>query len=109
MAGEPLELDGAELELRSIHIDGEDVDMRLTFGPETLTVADVPAKFELTTTVAINPEKNTSPKDSTVLQPCSAPNARLRFRKITYYIDRPDTWLVLRQRSSPTIRNFQSR
>ena len=61
VADEPLELDGAELELRSIHIDGEEVDPgRLTFGAETLTIADVPAKFELTTTVAIHPEKNTS-------------------------------------------------
>ena len=92
LAGEPLELDGAELELRSIHIDGEDVDhARLTFGPETLTVADVPAKFELTTTVAINPEKNTSLeglyRSSTMF--CTQCEAQ-GFRKITYYIDRPD-------------------
>ena len=92
VAGEPLELDGAELELRSIRIDGEDVDQaRLTFGPETLTVADVPAKFELTTTVAIHPEKNTSLeglyRSSTMF--CTQCEAQ-GFRKITYYIDRPD-------------------
>lgn len=85
-------LDGAELELRSILIDGEPVDKsRLTFGNETLSIADVPTSFVLETRVAIDPENNTSLeglyRSSTMF--CTQCEAQ-GFRKITYYIDRPD-------------------
>ena len=91
-AGAPLLLDGAELELRSVKVDGQDVDKsRLTFGHETLSIADVPATFILETQVAIDPENNTSLeglyRSSTMF--CTQCEAQ-GFRKITYYIDRPD-------------------
>lgn len=91
--GEPMVLDGAELELRDIQINGVDVDpSRLTTEVETLTISDVPTEsFELTTRVAIHPEKNTSLeglyRSSTMF--CTQCEAQ-GFRKITYYIDRPD-------------------
>ena len=91
--GEPMVLDGAELELRSIEIDGTKVDeSRLTIETETLTIADVPTTdFVLKTKVAIHPEKNTSLeglyRSSTMF--CTQCEAQ-GFRKITYYIDRPD-------------------
>ena len=91
--GQPMVLDGAELELRSIEINGIEVEeSRLQVETETLTIADVPdSAFELTTRVAIHPEKNTSLeglyRSSTMF--CTQCEAQ-GFRKITYYIDRPD-------------------
>ncbi|HSO08295.1 MAG TPA: aminopeptidase N [Pelomicrobium sp.] len=88
----PLALDGDELELTAIALDGRDLgedDYRIE--GERLTVAGVPDEFQLQTEVLIHPERNTklmglyASRDGYFTQ-CEPEG----FRRITYFIDRPD-------------------
>src|SRR3954464_4015048 len=85
----PLVLDGDEVQLVSLKLDGRDVRYDLT--PERLTVHDVPDRFTLETVSRIVPQKNTkleglyATKHGFVTQ-CEAEG----FRRITWFIDRPD-------------------
>ncbi|HEX2565299.1 MAG TPA: aminopeptidase N [Burkholderiales bacterium] len=85
----PLELDGDELELQSVLLDGKPVAHTVT--PEKLTLADVPDAFTLQTLTRIVPQQNTrleglyATKNGFVTQ-CEAEG----FRRITWMIDRPD-------------------
>jgi len=85
----PLVLDGDELELVSLLLDGEKT--RYTVDAETLTISDVPDAFTLETVSRIYPQKNTkleglyATKHGFVTQ-CEAQG----FRRITWFIDRPD-------------------
>src|SRR5437868_8636970 len=88
-AAGPLVLDGDELELQSLFLDGKVVKYELT--QETLTLRDVPDAFTLETVTRIVPQKNTkleglyATKHGFVTQ-CEAQG----FRRITWFIDRPD-------------------
>ncbi len=87
-----LELHGEELELRSIELDGS----RLSAGQyiqsdEMLLVTNVPEKFCLTVETHITPQNNTSleglyKSSGNFCTQCEAQG----FRKITYFLDRPD-------------------
>src|SRR3954447_12905227 len=85
----PLILDGDEVELVSLKLDGRDVRYELT--PERLTIPDAPDRFTLETVSRIVPQKNTkleglyATKNGFVTQ-CEAEG----FRRITWFIDRPD-------------------
>src|SRR6267143_1828788 len=85
----PLVLDGDELQLVSLSLDGRAPRHEIT--PERLTVYDVPDAFTLETLSRIVPQKNTTleglyaTKSGFVTQ-CEAEG----FRRITWYIDRPD-------------------
>jgi aminopeptidase N len=88
----PLVLDGDELELISVGLDGRALaasDFRAD--SMHLTIPGVPARFALETTVRIRPQKNTAleglytAKNGFFTQ-CEAQG----FRRITYFIDRPD-------------------
>src|SRR3954463_2872648 len=85
----PLVLDGDEVQLVSLKLDGRDVRYDLT--PERLTIHDVPDRFTLDTLTRIVPQKNTkleglyATKNGFVTQ-CEAEG----FRRITWFIDRPD-------------------
>jgi len=85
----PLVLDGEELELVSISLDGRAVRHEVT--PERLTVYELPERCTLETLSRIVPQKNTTleglyaTKSGFVTQ-CEAEG----FRRITWYIDRPD-------------------
>ncbi len=91
-AGAPLVLDGAELELKQVRLDGTPLDPTQYQASESdLTVADVPEKFILGTTCTIHPETNTTLEGlygskGMFLTQCEAEG----FRRITYYADRPD-------------------
>jgi aminopeptidase N len=84
-----LVLDGDELELQSVTVNGKPCTHKIT--AETLTIEDVPDSFELETVTRIVPQKNTkleglyATKNGFVTQ-CEAQG----FRRITWYIDRPD-------------------
>src|SRR5687767_8849715 len=84
-----LVLDGDELELVSVSVDGKKPRYEVT--PEKLTVYDVPDAFTLKTVSRIVPQKNTKleglygTKHGFVTQ-CEAEG----FRRITWFIDRPD-------------------
>ncbi len=91
-SGQPLVLHGEELALRSIRLDGNalgDADYRAD--SRGLRIMRPPETFELATEVAIQPTKNTkliglyTSNDAFCTQ-CEAEG----FRRITYYLDRPD-------------------
>src|SRR5262245_16870982 len=85
----PLVLDGDELELVAVTLNGKAVAHEVT--AEKLTIADVPDAFTLETVSRIVPQKNTkleglyATKHGFVTQ-CEAEG----FRRITWFIDRPD-------------------
>ncbi|EED34545.1 aminopeptidase N [Luminiphilus syltensis NOR5-1B] len=88
----PLVLDGVELVLESVAIDGVSLaESDYSVTPETLVISKVPDRFKLETQVRIAPETNTSLEglyrsQSSYSTQCEAEG----FRKITYYPDRPD-------------------
>ena len=85
-------LDGEELELLEVAVDGIPLaNGTYEVGPDRLVVHDLPAHFVLTTRVRIHPECNTAlsglyRSSGNFCTQCEAEG----FRKITYYIDRPD-------------------
>ncbi len=85
----PLALDGDELELVSVTLDGKQPKYAVT--PERLTIEDAPDACTVETLTRIVPQKNTkleglyATKNGFVTQ-CEAEG----FRRITWFIDRPD-------------------
>ena len=88
----PLVLDGQELELLSVQLDGEPLGAnRLRVDAESLTVEDVPERFRLRVVTRIEPQRNTALEGlyrsgGMFCTQCEAEG----FRKITFYPDRPD-------------------
>jgi aminopeptidase N len=87
-----LDLDGDELELLSVALDGRPLDgTAYTLDAERLTIPGVPDRFTLETEVRIVPKQNSklmglfSSKDGFFSQ-CEAEG----FRRITFFPDRPD-------------------
>ena len=91
-----LRLDGEQLSLQWIELDGERLtENEYTVGDTDLIVASVPDRFSLRTCVSICPEENTSLEgfyrsQSAYCTQCEAEG----FRKITYFPDRPDVLAV---------------
>ncbi len=91
-SGDTLELNGVDLELVSLKLDGRELtaeDYRLD--DEKLLIDDVPEAFTLQVENRIYPHKNTAleglyQSGDFFLTQCEAEG----FRKITYYPDRPD-------------------
>lgn len=85
-------LHGEDLELRSIAVDGRPLPIdRYRLEAPGLRLLGVPARFTLTTTVAIKPQQNTQlsglyASAGTFCTQCEAEG----FRRITYALDRPD-------------------
>ncbi|POP51269.1 aminopeptidase N [Zhongshania marina] len=92
----PLQLHGTELELISLSIDGRRLsDDEWSQSGEQLTIANVPASFSLRCETRIRPQDNTSleglyKSSGMFCTQCEAEG----FRKITYYLDRPDVMSV---------------
>jgi len=88
----PLVLDGQDLELKGVILDGTFLTPdNYEVADATLTIADVPDRFELQCTTLIKPQNNTSleglyKSSGMFCTQCEAEG----FRKITYYLDRPD-------------------
>ena len=96
----PLVLDGEDLELCSVAIDGCALPQSAYHvTEESLVVERPPARFELETLVRIHPEKNTAlsglyASGGMYCTQCEAHG----FRRITYFIDRPDVMARYRVR-----------
>jgi len=89
----PLVLDGDELELVSLSLEGKSFPCKVT--SETLTLENVPDAFTLETVTRIVPQKNTKLEGLYATQcgfvtQCEAQG----FRRITWFIDRPDNLAV---------------
>jgi aminopeptidase N len=100
-AGTPLILDGEELKLNSIAIDGLPLALTAYSDSATgLTIAEPPLRrFVLETEVTVEPEKNTRlmglyRSSGTWCTQCEPEG----FRRITYYFDRPDILAPFRVR-----------
>jgi aminopeptidase N len=98
--GQPLALDGQELELLEIRFDGEPLGAnRYTIDDERLTLHEPPERFVLETRVRIHPERNTALEglyfsDGIFCTQCEAEG----FRRITWFPDRPDVMTRYRVR-----------
>lgn len=91
-SAQDLVLDGEELELRSLTIDGRKLDSsEYQIDSESLTIRSVPETFVLECETWIKPQENKRLeglyKSSTMF--CTQCEAE-GFRRITYYLDRPD-------------------
>ncbi len=92
----PLTLDGEELRLKAIEIDGTALGKEAYSQSKTgLTLTNPPASFELMTQVAIDPVENTRleglyQSNGIFCTQCEAEG----FRRITFYPDRPDVMSV---------------
>ena len=101
-ADAPLRLDGVELTLLSVSIDGQALTAEhYEKTDEQLTIQTVPDEFELACEVEINPAANTRLEglylsSGNFCTQCEAEG----FRYITYYIDRPDVMSVFSTRIS---------
>ncbi|MDH4283643.1 MAG: aminopeptidase N, partial [Myxococcales bacterium] len=88
----PLVLAGDGLELRSVRLDGVRLDAAsFKATPESLRIPNVRDRFELKTEVLIRPGENTQlsglyTSNEAFCTQCEAEG----FRRITYYLDRPD-------------------
>ena len=93
-------LDGRGLETRAVRIDGGAISgNRVEIADETLTVRDVPDAFVLDTEVAVRPGANKSleglyASSGNLCTQCEAQG----FRKITWFLDRPDVMARYRTR-----------
>ena len=91
-AAVPLVLDGQDLKLVSLAIDGRVLDAsEYAVGVESLTIFDPPASFTLEVETELKPQENTSLEglyrtSGNFCTQCEAEG----FRKITYFLDRPD-------------------
>ncbi|MEO8142992.1 MAG: M1 family aminopeptidase, partial [Betaproteobacteria bacterium] len=92
-SGTALELNGDELELVSLSLDGKDFPYKVT--NEILSLENVPGAFTLETVTRIVPQKNTKLEglyatQSGFVTQCEAQG----FRRITWFLDRPDNLAV---------------
>jgi aminopeptidase N len=91
-----LVLDGVELDLLELRVDGRLLDAaEYEQGDETLILANLPQKFEISCVVEIDPAANTRLEglylsNGNFCTQCEAEG----FRYITYYLDRPDVMSV---------------
>lgn len=93
---EPLKLNGECLKLLSVAIDGRVLDTdEYTCDEKGLTINKTPESFELTIRTEVNPSENTTLeglyKSGTIFCTQNEPEG---FRRITYFLDRPDVMAV---------------
>ncbi len=91
-AGAPLTLNGEDLELLSLRLDGAVLPPgRYSTDDKTLTLSNPPAAFTLAVETAISPAANTAlsglyVSSGMLCTQCEAEG----FRRMTYFLDRPD-------------------
>ncbi len=91
-----LELDGHDMELVTVRLDGHKLDQNAyVLDDKGMQIADLPDVFELEITTKIHPEANTALEglyrsSGNYCTQCEAQG----FRRITYYQDRPDVMAV---------------
>ncbi|MCC7274759.1 MAG: aminopeptidase N, partial [Alphaproteobacteria bacterium] len=97
-AGSPLVLDGEGLELLAIRLDGRALaPAEYALDEARLTLRDTPAAFVLETEAAINPAANTALEGLYVSQGVFCTQCEAEgFRRITWFLDRPDALAVFR-------------
>ena len=94
-ADAPLVLDGDELNVVSVSLNGAEIALADCARPDRLTIAQVPDAFTLVTVTQLDPAANTKlmglyRSGSAYCTQCEAEG----FRRITYFLDRPDVLAV---------------
>ncbi len=99
-SGAPLVLNGEHLKLISVAVDGKPLaaaDFKVD--RETLTLSNLPAKFTLEIVSEIEPAKNTALEGLYLSKGIFCTQCEAEgFRRITYYLDRPDNLAVFNTR-----------
>jgi len=92
----PLILDGEDLTLISIAINGQVLNQtRYQLSESQLHINDVPATFELSIVTQLDPSKNTKLEGLYIAGDAFCTQCEAQgFRRITYYLDRPDVMAV---------------
>ncbi len=91
-----LELHGEQLTLKKVVLNEKELSIdEYSVGAESLSIPNVPAQFMLQTEVEIDPANNTALEglylsSGNYCTQCEAEG----FRKITYYLDRPDVMAI---------------
>ncbi len=91
-----LELHGEQLTLKKVVLNEKELSIdEYSVGAESLSIPNVPAQFMLQTVVEIDPANNTALEglylsSGNYCTQCEAEG----FRKITYYLDRPDVMAI---------------
>ncbi|HEY0281172.1 MAG TPA: aminopeptidase N [Rhizomicrobium sp.] len=95
-AAVPLVLDGEYLKLVSVAMDGKTLGAGdYAIGPETLTIAKPPERFTLEIVTEIAPAKNTALEGLYLAKGIFCTQCEAEgFRRITYFLDRPDVLAV---------------
>ena len=92
----PLVLNGEDLTLLSISVDGNELSpSSYELSPSALTIWETPSRFALQVEVSIQPQNNTKleglyKSSGNFCTQCEAEG----FRRVTYYLDRPDVMAV---------------
>ena len=99
-AAAPLVLDGEDLTLLAICMNGQRLpEPRYSVDAESLTIHEVPERFTLEIITRIQPEKNTALEGLYVSNHIFCTQCEAEgFRKITYFLDRPDVMARYRTR-----------
>ncbi len=103
-----LVLDGEDLEIVEIFLDGQALlENQYVYEDNKLTINTVPESFELKTIVAVEPEKNTQlsglyQSSGNYCTQCEAEG----FRRITFFLDRPDALSVFKVKIIADKENF---
>jgi len=92
----PLVLDGEELKLIRVELEGKELTSENYLVTDThLTLSHVPAEFDLKIVTEIEPDKNTALEGLYRSgQMLCTQNEAEGFRRITYFLDRPDVMAV---------------
>ncbi|MDE2500753.1 MAG: aminopeptidase N [Alphaproteobacteria bacterium] len=92
----PLVLDGEHMKLVSVVLDGRALGQgEYAVGAETLTIDKVPERFTLEIVTEIAPSKNTSLEGLYLAKGIFCTQCEAEgFRRITYFLDRPDVLAV---------------
>ncbi|MEO0398994.1 MAG: aminopeptidase N [Pseudomonadota bacterium] len=95
-ADAPLVLDGEALDLIAVSVNGEALPKeRYDVSEKTLTLSDLPSAFTLEIETVCNPTANTSLSGLYVSNDMFCTQCEAEgFRRITYYLDRPDVMSV---------------
>ena len=92
----PLLLDGEELTLVSLRLNGEEIPTgRYRVSEERLAISEPPESFLLEVTTEISPQANTALSGLYASGPMLCTQCEAEgFRRITYFLDRPDVMAV---------------
>ncbi|HWA89276.1 MAG TPA: aminopeptidase N [Rhizomicrobium sp.] len=105
VADAPLVLNGEHLKLVSVTLDGKPVAH--TTDDETLTIASTPERFTLEIVTEISPANNTALEGLYVSKGMFCTQCEAEgFRRITYYLDRPDVLAVYTTRIEASKKDY---